>query len=30
VRATLKERGRLDDDTYDAVFTAVREWKNQA
>jgi len=30
VLAMLKEQGRVDDDSHDAVFTAVREWKNQA
>ena len=30
VQATLKQLGRLQDNSHDAVFTAVREWKNQA
>lgn len=30
VLGTLKRLGRLQDDSHDAVFTAVREWKNQA
>ena len=30
VQATLKQLGRLQDNSHDGVFTAVREWKNQA
>jgi hypothetical protein len=30
VRQTLADTGRLMDDTPDGVFTAVREWKNNA
>ncbi len=30
VRQTLAKAGRLIDDTPDGVFTAVREWKNNA
>jgi hypothetical protein len=30
IRQTLIDTGRLRDDTPDGVFSAVREWKNQA
>ena len=30
IRQTLKDQGRLSEDTPDGVFAAVREWKNTA